>query len=887
MERPRWRGREFVSRFFAAWVAALGLVAVTAPAMAARGGDERVTLPDAVTPEHYRIAITPNEQALTFAGQVAIDVVVHRPTREIVLNAADLTIKSAMLSGELTAPAVQLDPKAQTATFTFAHPLAAGPRTLTIAYDGRIYQQASGLFALDYRVAGGGEKRALFTQFENSDARRFTPSWDEPGRKATFQLTATVPAGEMALSNMPVARAEPLSGGLQRVSFATTPKMSPYLLFFGLGDFERASREVGGVDVGVVVKRGDRARAAFALDAAAAILPYYNDYFGTPYPLPKLDLIAGPGESQVFGAMENWGAIFYFERDLLIDPRISTDADKQGVYITVAHEMAHQWFGDLVTMAWWDDLWLNEGFASWMELKVTDHFHPEWKVWLQALGEKQAAMQEDAKDGTHPIVTPILDVLQAAGAFDNITYLKGAAVIRMLEAYQGEAPFRDGVRRYMRDHAYGNTVTDDLWRELDAGAARPITDIAHDFTLQAGVPLIAEQSVACEGGETRLVLTQDRYAIDADSTSARVWRVPVIAKAIGQPATAAVVSGPAPTSIAAAGCQPVVLNAGQTAYFRSRYTPQALAAITGRLGELAPDDQLGLLNDTASLGLAGDAPMADFLTLTTAVRRIPADAVVAEALTRRLDSLDELYWDRAGEAAYRAWAGSILRPLLERIGRQKVAGESDNTSLLRGALLRALSDIGDPATLAWARGRFAAFLGRPENLDASTRRSVLEIVAVHASAADWETLHGLARGAKSELERSELYDDLGAAADPALARRALALSLSGEPPKTVAPDLIASVSYRHPSMALDFAISRWSDIEPLIEPDARARFTPRLLESAFDAALIPRLDAFAAAHIPASDRQDVRKVEASVRYLAKVRAERLPEVDAWLQVHGG
>jgi aminopeptidase N len=201
--------------------------------------------------------------------------------------------------------------------------------------------------------------------------------------------------------------------------------MSSYLLFFGLGDFERVQRDVDGVDLGIVVKRGDTASAAYALEAASRILPYYNQYFGTPYPLPKLDLIAAPGASQVFSAMENWGAIFYFERAVLIDSRIATESDRQYVYTVVAHEMAHQWFGDLVTMAWWDDLWLNEGFASWMEVKVTDHFHPEWNMWLQQLGDEQYAMQEDARDGTHPIITPINDVLQASGAFDSHYLFKG------------------------------------------------------------------------------------------------------------------------------------------------------------------------------------------------------------------------------------------------------------------------------------------------------------------------------------------------------------------------------------------------------------------------------------------------------------------------------
>ena len=382
-------------------MAALWLVSFAAHAATA---GKRVVLPDAVSPEHYRIDFTPDAQALTFKGTAEIDVVVHRATDRIVVNAADLVIDSALLSGESKAPAVSYDKKVETATFTFDHPLTPGAHTLKLSYHGTIYQSASGLFALDYQ-ADKGKLRALFTQFENSDARRFMPCWDEPGVKSTFELSATLPADLMPISNMPVASTDKLAGGLQRVQFARSPKMSTYLLFFGVGDFERVHRRVEGVDVGIVVKRGDTANAAFALEATAALLPYYNDYFGTPYPLPKLDLVAGPGSSQFFGAMENWGAIFYFENYLLIDSRLSTQSDRQDVYNVIAHEVAHQWFGDLVTMAWWDDLWLNEGFASWMANKATDHFHPEWKVWLQSLPERHSVMQRDARDGTHSIIT--------------------------------------------------------------------------------------------------------------------------------------------------------------------------------------------------------------------------------------------------------------------------------------------------------------------------------------------------------------------------------------------------------------------------------------------------------------------------------------------------
>jgi aminopeptidase N len=874
----------------ASFAAVLAIGATALPAMAqpnsAAAEHHRMVLPSDVTPDHYRIAVVPDAKALSFTGKVQIDVTVHRPTDCIVLNAADLVIDTATLSGETGAPKIIYDDKVQTATFTFARTLKPGGYTLSLAYHGKIYDQASGLFALDY-VSNQGKQRALFTQFENSDARRFTPSWDEPGRKATFQLTAVVPANEMAISNMPIATSAPLPGGLKRVTFQETPKMSSYLLFFGLGDFERVHKMVDGVDVGVVVKRGDAANAAYALNAEAQILPYYNAYFATPFPLPKLDLIAGPGSSQFFGAMENWGAIFSFEGDLLVDPRISTEADQQNVYIVTAHEMAHQWFGDLVTMQWWDDLWLNEGFASWMEDKVTDHFHPEWKVWLQDLQSKQGAMQIDARDGTHPIITPIDDVLQASGAFDTITYSKGSAVIRTLESYLGEDAFRAGVRRYMHDHAYGNTVTDDLWKDMDEGSARPITQMAHDFTLQAGVPLITEEAASCAGGRATLSLSQGHFAIDPDSTTARLWHVPVKAATPGGAAATRVVSGSAPTPIMVYGCGPVVLNAGQTAYFRSLYSAPALKAITATYTRLAPEDQLGIYNDVATEAYAGDEPMSAFLEITAQFKTYQANPIVMAAIARRLEELDEIYRGLPTQAAYRQWAIGVLRPTLDRLSWDKAAGESDNTALLRSRIIAVLGEFGDPAVLAGAKTRFAAFLANPASLDAATRETVLAITAAHADQAIWDQLHALAKSAKTQLERRKYYDLLGESEAPALARQGLALALSGEPEATTAPDIVRNVADRHPDMAFDFAAEHWDQISKLLEPATQDGYMPRLASNANDVTMIQKLDTFADAYIPSGARQDVRKTDATIRYNAKIKAERLKEADRWIAEHGG
>ncbi|MDP9065616.1 MAG: M1 family metallopeptidase [Pseudomonadota bacterium] len=851
-----------------------------ATALGAAADAGRIMLPADVLPEHYVIDIIPDAAALTFQGSARIDVTVRQATRTIVLNSADLVIGRATVSGAAV-EGIGYDEQRQTATIRLDKLLQPGSHILTLDYRGKIYQQASGLFALDYDTPQG-KARALFTQFENSDARRFVPSWDEPGRKATFQLNATVPADQMAISNMPVESTEPVADHKKRVHFAATPRMSSYLLFFGSGDFERVQRTIGGVDVGVIVKRGDTASTGFALEAAAKILPYYNDYFGMPYPLPKLDLIAAPGSSQFFGAMENWGAIFYFEHDLLVDPRISTEQDRQQVYTTVAHEMAHQWFGDLVTMAWWDDLWLNEGFASWMANRVTAHFHPEWKIELQAQRETQFAMNEDAREGTHPIITPIHDVMQASSAFDAITYLKGAAVIRMLESYSGEDEFRAGVRRYMHEHAYGNTVTDDLWRSLDQHTRRPITSIAHDFTLQAGVPSIRELSSRCVTGTAQLQVAQKVFAIDADSTSSREWHVPVIVAPADGPTVTALVHGGQPQNLRPGSCGAVLLNAGQTAYFRSIYTAEGLSALTARFATLTPLDQLGVFEDTSALADAGEVPMAAFLDLARSFG--PAtDPIVAQALVGSLRHLDKLYDGLPTQPAFRAFSQQVIDPLFATVGWDKKAGEADNVALLRASLVAALSAFGDAPVIQEARRRFTRYLAEPSSLDAATRRMVLGVVARHADQPSWERLHGLAKSAKTELEREELYELLAAADDAALVKQALDLTSTGEMQPTTVPSMINAAAAVHPELAFDFAVAHWPTLVRLLEPTTQARFVPGLVRNASDSSLIARLDEFAAAHIPATARQDVKKADSNIRYLASIKKNRLPEIDRWIQ----
>ena len=852
-----------------------------AAASASAATPDRVVLPEGVVPVHYDVAVTPDAGALTFTGSVSITLDVRQATKTIELNAADMSFSKVSLAGVAAAPQVSFDKDQETATLTFAAPVSKGHHVLHIDYAGKINQHAAGLFALDYDTAKG-KQRALFTQFENSDARRFLPSWDEPGVKSTFSLTATVPADEMAISNMPVAKSQKLAGGLEKVSFAQTPKMSSYLLFFGAGDFERVSRKVNGVDIGVVVKRGDTDKAGYALDAAAHILPFYEDYFGVKYPLPKLDLIAGPGQSQFFGAMENWGAIFYFERDLLIDPRISTQGDQRDVYEVVAHEMAHQWFGDLVTMDWWDGIWLNEGFASWMQQKATDQFHPEWKVWLGALSSKEAAMRVDSRGGTHAIITPIHDVLQADQAFDTITYEKGESVIRMLEVYVGADKFRDGVRAYIKAHAYGNTVSDDLWREMDKVVTKPVTQVAHDFTLQAGIPLIRITPTA--GG---IRLAQDRFAVDDTGKAGGSWHVPVTVSSVaGTVLWEGLVSADKPLDVSVpAGTVPVV-NAGQTGYFRSLYDPATFAKVATDFQVLSPADQLGLLNDSLALGSAGTEPMGDFLTLTGHVTP-DMHPTVLSVVTARLERLNFLYEGLPGQAAFQAYARGVLNPVLAKLGWTAQPGEEQNAALLRSDLLTTLGELDDPGVVAEAQKRFAAYIKDPTSLSADLRHDVLIITAKHADAATWDEIHALAKAATSNLEKRQLYVLLGSAHDPALAAKALDLSLSDEVPVTTRPSIPGAVSFYHPDMAVDFITGHADTFDSLLEPDNRAGYLPRIASLSRDRAMIAKIDAYAAQRIPATARGAVTKAEAAITEAANVREQRLPDVDAWLKAQAG
>ena len=624
---------------------------------------------------------------------------------------------------------------------------------------------------------------------------------------------------------MPQASRTEKPDGASEIAFATTPSMSSYLLFLGVGEFDRITTTAAGTEIGVVTKKGDGEKGRWALEGAAQILPYYNEYFGTPYPLPKLDNIAGPGSSQFFGAMENWGAIFSFESILLNDPAFTSEERRQAIFKVAAHEMAHQWFGDLVTMAWWNDIWLNEGFASWMGSKATAALHPEWDPRLKRIESRESAMVLDSVSSTHAVVQNVATVDQISQAFDAITYRKGEAVIAMLEDYVGENVWRQGVRDYIATYRLKNTVTDNLWDAVQRAAGNPVTAIAHDFTRQPGVPLIQVEAAECSGGKTKVTLRQEEFSRDNPKKEPLRWRVPVIASTLGGNEVRTLVAD-GRGALDVPGCGPLIINSGQTGYYRTLYPPALLDRLKVSYAKLKPVDQIGLLTDNWGLGLAGYESAATALDFIDA---IPAGAN-PHLWSRAIEVLSDVYDAYEGDAPAQErlarYASAKLGPVLNRLGWTTTPTEKPNDAVLRSELIGALGKFRDPEVVTEASRRYSS--GDPSALSGPLRTTILEVVAAHVDAAGWERLHAQAQAEKTPLIRNEFYKLLGAARDKTLAQRALDLALTDEPGATNSSQIIGAVANEHPDLAFDFALQNRDKVETFVDVSSRSRFLPRL-----------------------------------------------------------
>ncbi len=850
-------------------------------------------LPKTVIPVHYAIELTPDLESLTLAGVEIVDIEVRDPTARLTLNAVNMTLGAATIDDDAQRADIALEAAAETATLTFPKPLAAGAHRLRIGFSAGINQFGRGLFYVDYPT-DKGVKRMLSSQLEPADARRIFPCWDEPAFKASFALTVTVPRTFLAVGNMPVAREELVEPNLKRVTFAPTPKMSSYLFVLATGELERLTAEADGVTVGVVTTADKREQGRFALENAVKLLDYYNDYFGIKYPLPKLDLIAVPGGFG--GAMENWGGITFFESRLLFDPAINAETARRGIFSILAHEMAHQWFGDLVTMGWWDNLWLNEGFASWMQVKAAEHFYPQWQTWLNSNGQKQYALALDARRTSHPVQQPVADQSEAMAAFDGITYNKGQALIRMLESYLGEQAFADGIRKYMAAHAYGNTTTADLWQALESAAGKPVAGIAASFTEQDGVPLIVAET-SCNGGAQRMTLRQDRFVIAPSSTVAggqaavlppRTWQVPI---ALGQlratqPAEILVLEGSA--EIPAGSCgEAVKVNLGNAGYYRVEYGRESRTALAKSLALMAEEDRVDFLADSWAMVQAGRAEPPSYLALIDQIGGEDHRAVWDQVIGT-LSSLDRLARDRAERPALQSYARARLRPLFDRLGWD-AGNSSDDEALLRANLIWNLGEMGDGDILAEARRRFVGFLQNPQSLPTALRDPVTHLVGMSADRANYDTLLALARKTTATNERLRYYYAAAGARDATLARATLALTLTDELPGTIVGGIINAVasSGEQPDLAWDFVQNNFDALLAKQGPSFRDGFIANFMTNFSDQAHAAELAHFVPAQATSGGRVMVARALETIAIAADLKTRVLPAIDAWIRERNG
>ena len=680
-----------------------------------------------VVPSAYRIFLTPDLEAFSFAGRVEIDVEVKTATNTVTLHAIELALGTTTitLAGTThTASSITYDEKYETATLHFDSELPTGTGVLEIAFDGTLNDQLHGFYRSTYKDDNGTSHTIATTQFEHSDARRAFPCWDEPSFKATYQVNLTVPSHLAAYSNSPVQSEQDLGNGLKAISYKPTMKMSTYLVAFVVGPFEEtAAVDVDGVPLKVVYPKGKAGLSDLAMDSGAHALRFFSKYFNIPYPGEKLDMIAIPDFA--FGAMENLGCITYRETALLVDSEKGSIAEKKRVAEVVAHEIAHMWFGDLVTMEWWEGIWLNEAFATFMQILCTHAYKPEWKMWVGFGVDRDAAMQIDGLHSTRPIEYEVISPDDTRGMFDLLTYEKGGSVLRMLEQYLGEETFRDGIRLYLKKHSYANTITTDLWDALEEHSGQPVRNVMNTFILQGGHPL-----VTLADGK----LTQEPFAYGAkrgESSIGKSWLVPVLTRSLNGGGVSRHLLGE--DTIAVEGDLPLVVNAGGSGVFRSRYGQAELAALSPRIKDLDELERATLLADSWAALFASRITWNDFLAIAKGLQGLN-DPTPWATVASAFSYVNRVIYGQAKESVLAEQAREVFAPEWAKLGWDAKAGEDELTPQLRATVLGVMGNIvKDADVIAEAIRRFEA-----NDMDGNLARTILSIVSGQDRDGDYE-----------------------------------------------------------------------------------------------------------------------------------------------------
>lgn len=851
-------------------------------------------LPTIVTPEHYDLAFVVDLARERFEGTETIRVQLAEATNRIVLHAIDLEFHEVTIgTGRAAQKAdVALDAQSQTATLTVARQLPRGPAAIQVRFTGVLNSQLRGFY-----ISKSNNRKYAVTQFEATDARRAFPCFDEPAFKATFALTVTVDRGDIAISNGKVMSDTPGPAITQHtMTFATTPKMSPYLVAIAVGDFQCLDANAEGVPIRICATPDKKDLGKVALDAAQELLKFYNGYYSIKYPFGKLDVVAVPDFAA--GAMENTAAIFYRESELLADSKGASLDTRKKIASILAHEIAHQWFGNLVTMQWWDDLWLNEGFATWMANKPLAAAHPDWNVPVDEALETQRALNLDSLTSTHPIRADVSTPAQIDEVFDAITYEKGAAVVRMIEGYVGAETLRRGVNRYLQAHAYRNATSEDFWKALSAASGKPVERILPTFVNQPGFPVI-DVSMACANSQTTVTLKQQRFVLGAGGAGGgggggapaapgERWQVPICVKAAGQRSpTCDVLSDASKTMIVGGGgCAPwVFANAGAQGYYRTAYTSEMLRAIAPHVAaNLSAPERVSLIDDEWALVRAGRHTVADYLTLAAEYGREHASGVLSE-VTDRLAFIHEYLTTAATRAPFQAFIRTLLRPIFSELGFAVAPADTDDRRALRAAVIDVLGTTAeDPDVIAQARSALDRSLAGGPGLDPTLAGAVVRTAASHGDAKLFDALTAAADRATSPEDQYRYLNALADFRDPALIDRGLQRALSPAMRSQDAAVYLAAF-LRNPAArdrAWAFVKQHWPALEPKVTIVGGDTRIVAALGSFCDARSRDDITSFFAVHtLPGAVRTLEQTIE-RVNNCLELRATQTAAVAGWL-----
>ncbi len=750
------------------------ILSIAVPASAQR-------LPGNVVPEHYSLWFAPDLEKETFRGRESIDVVLTEPSTTVTMHAAEINFSQVTITsgGQTQTARVTLDETRQTATFTVPKPIAEGKATIQIEYSGILNDKLRGF----YISKANGRKYAV-SQLEATDARRAFPSFDEPAFKATFDISLMVDSGDTAISNGKQLSDTPgPDPGKHTLKFARTPKMSTYLAAMLVGDFVCREGASDGIPIRVCSTPDKKGLTAFALEAAQQQLAFYNKYFGIKYPFGKLDIIGVPDFSA--GAMENAGAITFRERLLLVDPSNSSLPTRKNVAVVIAHEIAHQWFGNLVTMKWWDDIWLNEGFATWMETKPVAAWKPDWHVELDDAGDTQRALGIDAMRSTRPIRMKVETPAEINEVFDGIAYQKTAAVLRMIESYVGPDAFRKGVVSYLKRFSYANAAGEDFWSEVAKVTGKPVDRILRSFVDKAGAPVLSAEARCVANKTTEVDLSMSRFVgVPGAPREDQTWTLPVCLTSSSGQARCEVMERPRQT-VRLNGCSQsdapaaVLANADSRGYYFTEYAPDAVRTLAQSSRTLDPVERLGLLGDEWWMVRSGRHDVGVYLDVTGALAHDESSALI-RMLANQLGAIGDDIAAPADQPAFQAWIRTHFGKQLSTLGLPGSSNETDEVHQRRATLLELIGIIADDRDVQKQSRELAAqYLKDPHSLPATIAPTVLRVAAFGGDRALYDQY--VAKLGTLNAQPEEYYRFFNALSwfnDPVLSKRTLEYALS-------------------------------------------------------------------------------------------------------------